>query len=90
MGQGYRKRRASAILQGKRYAMILQDTQKEEGPWERLPEENARAYKYSLGLLSARPDAFPRTSEPVVPKNAPSNEVLQPEVWVGAAGRGIW
>jgi hypothetical protein len=25
--------------------MILQDTQKEEGPWERLPEENARAYQ---------------------------------------------
>jgi hypothetical protein len=39
--------------------MILQDTQqdtqKEEGPWERLPEENARAYQYALAYFQLGP-----------------------------------
>lgn len=31
--------------------MISRDTQNEERPWQRLPEENARAYQYALAYF---------------------------------------
>ena len=35
--------------------MMLQDTQKEEGPWDRLPEENARQYEYAFVYFQLGP-----------------------------------